>query len=158
MTEKSIIEELSAWIDDKKFPFQMERAFIYGWECDYWAMTSEGVTREFEIKVDYKDLLNDAKKEKHKKKDQGANFFYYVVPKNLVHKTSIDKDYGLIYIWPTGMVEIAKRPTKLHDKKFEDWKMLANKLYWRYRNLLRQKFIDKEISLEDYRHGFNLNL
>ena len=49
MSEESIIKELAGWLDNRKFPFQIPRAFIYDWESDYWCMTSGGETREFEI-------------------------------------------------------------------------------------------------------------
>lgn len=158
LTEMDIIKALSLWIDDRKYPYQIPNAFIYMWECDYWTMTDGGETREFEIKISRADYFNDAKKDKHKATD-GANYFYYVCPKDLIKKEEVDKRYGLIYVWENGnFIQIVKNPRRLHDNGFDRWKMLANKMYWRFRTIWRQKYIDKEIAFDEYRAGFNLQL
>lgn len=157
MTEKDIIQELTRWIDNREYPYQVPNAFIYSWESDYWALDAKGVAREFEIKISRSDYIVDAKKEKHQS-DKGANYFYYVCPKDLIKKEEVDKRYGLIYIWPTGHVSIEKKPKKLHDNKFTNWQLLANKMYYRWRNIWRQKFIDKEITMDEYRREFMIEL
>ena len=157
MTESDIIKKLSQWVDHNKFPYQLPNSFIYQWECDYWAMTANGETREFEIKTTRADYFNDAKKDKHKQCN-GANYFYYVVPKGLITKDEVDAKYGLIYIWDTEYVEIVKKPRRLHDVKFDNWKMLCNKMYGRFKQLWRQKWIDKEITRDKYYEGFNIDL
>lgn len=157
MTEKDIISKIALWLDDRKYPFQLPNAFIYAWECDYWAMDAVGITREFEIKISRQDFLNDAKKEKHSK-GNGANYFYYVCPSGLIRSNEIDPRYGLLYIHESGLLEIVKKPRQLHSQLFADWKMLANKMYWRFRQLWRDKYIAKEISVEEYKAGFNLTL
>jgi len=157
MDELFIIKKLARSIDDRKYPFQMPNAFIYAWECDYWAMDSSGICREFEIKISRADYFNDAKKKKHGT-EKGANYFYYVCPKDLIKKEEVDGKYGLIYIWDTGYVEIVKKPRQLHANKFENWKMIANKMYWRFRQLWREKYIGKEISADEYFEGFNIGL
>lgn len=108
MTEQDIVKKLCQWLDDRKFPYQIANAFIYEWECDYWAMTVHGETREFEIKISRSDYFVDAKKEKHIGA-KGANYFYYAVPKDMIKKEEVDPRYGLIYIWDTGHVEIVNR-------------------------------------------------
>jgi hypothetical protein len=157
MTEADIIKCLSQSIDDQKYPFQCPNAFIYLWECDYWTLTAEGEAREFEIKISRSDFFQDAKKDKHKEA-KGANYFYYVVPRHLIKPEEVDKRYGLIYVWDTGFVEIVKKPRRLHTERFDNWKMLANKMYWRFRQLWREKYIAKEITREEYYDGFNLSL
>lgn len=152
-TEKGIIVMLATWLDHRKFPFQMPNAFIYGWECDYWAMTSDGETREFEIKISKADFLNDAKKKKHSSAN-GANYFYYVCPDDLIKPIEVDKRYGLIYV-SSNRVQIIKKPRRLNDNKFGDWKMLANKMYWKWWSLWLQKYRDKEISRLEYLQGFS---
>lgn len=152
-TEKGIIVRLATTLDHRKFPFQMPNAFIYGWECDYWAMTSDGETREFEIKISRSDFKNDAKKEKHKS-EIGANYFYYVCPDGLIKSDEIDKRYGLIYV-SDERVLIIKKPRRLNNNKFGDWKMLANKMYWKWWSLWLQKYRDKEITRSEYLSGFN---
>lgn len=157
LTEPEIIKHLSQWVDDRKFPFQCPNAFIYGWECDYWALTAEGDAREFEIKISRSDFLKDTKKKKHQD-EKGANYFYYIVPRFLIKPEEVDKRYGLVYVWSTGFMEIVKKPRRLHDRKFENWKMLANKMYWRFRQLWREKYLSKEIDRQEYYDGFNITL
>ena len=157
MTEKIIIKQLTLWVDDRQYPFQIPNAFFYGWECDYWALDIAGVAREFEVKISRSDFFNDAKKQKHAE-CKGANYFYYVVPKDLVKPAEVDKRYGLIYVWETGYVEVKKKPRKLHDNRFTDWKILANKMYWRFRQLWREKYLEKEITHDQYINGFNIEL
>ena len=156
MTEQSIIKQLAGWIDDRKYPFQIPNAFFYGWECDYWALDIAGIAREFEIKISRTDYFNDAKKQKHNVK--GANYFYYVCPKDLIKIGEVDKKYGLIYIRDGGFVEVVKKPKKLHDERFTDWKILASKMYWRFRGLWREKYLAKEITRDEYITGFNIEL
>lgn len=157
MTEQSIIKELALWVDDREYPYQVPNAFIYGWESDYWALDIGGIAKEFEIKISRSDYFNDAKKEKHQS-DKGANYFYYVCPKDLIKKTEVDKRYGLIYVWENGHVSVEKKPRRLHDRKFDNWQLLANKMYYRWRGLWRQKFIDNEITREEYWAAFALEL
>jgi len=157
MTEKDIIKELAAWIDNREYPYQVPNAFIYGWESDYWALDVGGTAKEFEIKISRSDYFNDAKKEKHQS-DKGANYFYYVCPKDLIKKDEVDKRYGLIYVWETGHVSVEKKPSRLHDRRFDNWQLLANKMYFRWRNIWRQKFIDKEITRDEYWAAFAMDL
>ena len=131
MTEKEIINWLAKTIDHNKFPYQIPNAFIYGWESDFWTMTAAGETREFEIKISRSDYLIDAKKDKHKDCN-GANYFYYVCPKDLIKAEEVDKKYGLLYISQDGTVEIVKKPRRLNNNVFENWKMLCNKMFGRW--------------------------
>lgn len=157
MTEKEIIKKLALWVDDRKYLFQIPNAFIYAWESDYWVLDAQGNTKEFEIKISRSDYFNDAKKAKHST-DMGANYFYYVVPKDLIKKEEVDKRYGLIYVWPSNHISIEKKPQRLNQNKFEKWELLANKMYWRWRQLWKQKYLDKEITIEEYRAGFAIDL
>lgn len=159
-SEKEIIKILASSIDEIKYPYQLPNVFIYGWECDYWAMTTGGETREFEIKISKSDFKNDIKKEKHRV-EKGANYFYYVTPSNLVtveEVNSVDKRYGLIHINESGSVAIVKKPRKLNNTQFDSWKMLANKMYWKWWSLWRQKYIDKEITRKEWVAGFVFDL
>jgi hypothetical protein len=159
MTEIDIIKKLARIIDDRKFPFQLANAFIYSWECDYWAMTSDGETREFEIKCSRQDFMKDKEKEKHTVTDvKGANYFYYVCPAGLILPTEVDKRYGLIYVTDGLIANIVKKPRRLNNNQFDQWKMLATKLYWKFRALWRQKWIEKEITFDEYAEGFMIEL
>jgi hypothetical protein len=157
MTEDTIIEDLARWLDSRKYPYQIPRAFIYGWESDFWCMTNSGETREFEIKISRSDYAADKKKEKHSDTTKGANYFYYVCPKGVIAKEDVDSKYGLIYVFDRSL-EVVKKPKKLNDFVFKDWRMLANKMYWKWYSLWWSKYKAKEISVDEYRAGFNLSL
>jgi hypothetical protein len=157
MTEDFIIKKLASWLDDRKYPFQLSTVFIYKWESDYWAMTASGETREFEIKVSRSDYFADAKKDKHNG-NEGANYFYFVTPKDLIRKEEVPGKYGLIHIHEDGFAEVVKKPQRLNGNTFEKWKMLAVKMYWRYRSLWREKHFQKEITYEQYIEGFNIKV
>jgi hypothetical protein len=64
----------------------------------------------------------------------------------------------LIYVWETGHVSIEKKPRRLHDRRFDNWQLLANKMYYRWRNIWRQKLLDKEITGDEYRKAFLIDL
>lgn len=155
-TEKEIIQALACWLDDKKYPFQLANAFFYGWECDYWALDGNGIAREFEIKVTRKDFLSDAKKFKHNDRFAGANFFYYVTPDNLVSADEVPNGYGLIYV-SGRLIQIVKRPRRLHSNVFDKWQDLARKAYFRYREIMKQRKDAKEITREQYRESLVLD-
>lgn len=157
MTEESIISQIAKWLDNRKYPFQIPRAFIYGWESDFWCMDSSGETREFEIKISRSDFAADRKKEKHTDTTKGANYFYYVCPAGLIAKEDVIQKYGLIYVH-SNKLEVIKRPTKLHSDRFGEWKMLANKMYWKWYSLWWDKYKSKEITVDEWRAGFNLQL
>jgi len=157
MTEKEIIKSLVRFIDNRIYPFKLANVFIFNWECDFFTITGAGETREFEIKISRSDYFKDALKDKHKLAN-GANYFYYVCPQGLIKREEVDKKYGLIYVWDTGFLEIIKKPRRLHDKPFDRWKQLAIKTNARYYEMWRQKFIDKEITVDEYRDGFTLSL
>lgn len=157
MSEFDIIKILSVFIDRNKHPYQLPNSFIYGWECDYWTMTANGETREYEIKISRQDYLKDAEKEKHRN-NNGANYFYYVCPEGLIKKDEVDKRYGLIYIMDGRWLSIVKKPKQLNKNVFLNWKMLANKMYGKWHSMWKQKYIDKEISRDEYWEGFNIEL
>lgn len=156
MTETDIIKILTNQIDINRFPFQMPNAFIYDHECDYWAMDKDGIAREYEVKISRADYFKDAEKEKHTKLN-GANYFYYVVPGGLISANEVDKKYGLIEIYD-GRLKLTKKPQRLHDQPFTDWKKLATKLFWRFRNMWLEKYKAKEITRDEYWDGLTIDL
>jgi hypothetical protein len=159
LSEESIIKALSDWLDSRKFPFRIPRAFIYGWESDYWCMTADGETREFEIKISRSDYAADKKKGKHSDTSKGANYFYYVCPAGLIAKEEVSGNYGLIYVHQEfKSLEVVKKPKKLNAFKFTQWMMLANKMYWKWYALWRTKYVNKEVTYREFKEQFNLEL
>lgn len=159
MTEKEIQQRLSRLIDSRRHPYQIVNSYIYNWESDFWTLDSQGFTREYEIKISRADFLKDALKPKHLDMfgGKGPNYFYYVCPENLIKPDEVPKGYGLFYYTEHG-ISLIKRPAKLHSEKFTDYKLLLEKYYWKWWNLWRAKYISKEISYDEYKEGFNLEL
>jgi len=159
MTEKDIQKRLALSIDTRRHPFQIANGYVYNWESDYWTLDTNGMAREYEIKVSRQDFNKDAAKMKHldMPAGQGPNYFYYVCPANLIKPEEVSKGYGLIYYSERGL-ELIKRPSKLHSFQFSNYKMLAEKYFWKWMNLWKQKFIDREITHMEYKEGFNLQL
>jgi hypothetical protein len=120
-------------------------------------MTNSGETREFEIKISRSDYAADKKKGKHSDTTKGANYFYYVCPEGLIAKEEVSGKYGLIYVSDRGL-DIIKKPSKLNSFVFNDWRMLANKMYWKWYSVWWSKYKDKEVTAEEFRAGFNLQL
>lgn len=159
MTELEIQKLLASYLDTREYPFRIVNGFIYNWESDFWAMSARGNTKEFEIKISYQDFKKDAEKQKHRLFDkQGPNYFYYVCPKDMISPKEIDPRYGLIYIFGPGYLEMKKKPKRLNDLQFDKWPMLAEKYYWKWYNLWRQKFIDKEITHTQFKEEFFLDV
>jgi hypothetical protein len=159
MTEQDIIKVLYKHIDERKFPIQVPNCFVYHWECDYWTLDFKGEAREYEIKISRSDFLNDAKKKKHKTED-GANFFYYVCPEGLIQPNEVASKYGLIYVATVGelySLKYAKLPRRLHDRKFEDWQIIAHKMYWRWLSLWKDKRKMNEITRDEYLAGLSMD-
>lgn len=141
--------------------YKAENLFIYGWESDVWIMTKSGLCYEFEIKISRGDFFNDFKNKAKKHSFLGArnrkylngipNYFYYVVPKDLISIEEVPDYAGLIYI-DCGIVIIKKAP-KLNSKKASSEDLnLADKFYWKYRHW-KDKTTDNQILLEEYRSG-----
>lgn len=156
-TEADIIKRLKWHVDSNKHPFQFANVFMFGWECDYLAISTGGETREFEIKISRADFLVDAKKHKHST-GNGANYFYYVVPSGLLTPSEIDKRYGLIYMTDEGTLLTMRRPRQIHSNKFDQWKEVASKMFWRWQRMWMQHLKENKITRDEYRDGLVLDL
>lgn len=65
------------------------------------------------------------------------NRFYYLVPHGLIDKSEVPAYAGLMYYNPNAktigdIITFEKRCKKIHDKKFDNWKDIAIKLYHRF--------------------------
>lgn len=159
MTELFIQQSLCRYINDREYPFQIVNGFIYNWESDYWVLSARGNSKEFEIKVSKSDFKKDQKKDKHSKfLESGPNYFYYVCPSGIIKAKDIDNRYGLLYVWETGFLELVKKPKRLNEVKFDKWELLANKYYWKWRNLWRDLYIKEKISHKQYSESFFIDL
>jgi len=97
-------------------------------ETDFISVTSANFIYSFEIKISKSDFNNDFKnkKIKHKslkdakklKSTSGIpNYFYFVVPENLIDLKSVPSYAGLIYINDQEDIEIKRKAPRLHAKK-----------------------------------------
>jgi hypothetical protein len=113
------------------------------WEMDLCRITKAGIVYEYEIKISRSDFKNDFKKaNKHSVIKNGGricNFFYFVVPEGLITKDEIPEYCGLYYYTKHDSFTLVKSPKRLHKNKFNDYKMLAEKLSFRC-NVIQSKY------------------
>ena len=123
--------------------YELFGKFIFNWESDYIAITRSRYVYECEIKISRNDFFNDKKKvKKHLLLEDNSslqpkpNYFYYVVPENLILPNEVPDLYGLIYVSTSGHLDIVKKPQKLHDNKinYDDINLIDNLYYtmWNY--------------------------
>lgn len=144
--------------------YTIPELYCYLWESDLLIISNSMLAYEFEIKISRADFKNDFKHKetKHKileyckksfsknlineeTKPVGPNYFYYVVPENLITADEVPEYAGLIYIvdyFPFYL--IVKTAPKLHNNKFvPEHFNLVDKFYYNYINY-RTKFQNEE--------------
>jgi len=104
-------------------------------ECDVISISKSNFIYEYEVKISRSDFKADFKKEKHKLMLEKAsvidsnindvwyytpNYFYFVVPLNLVSIDEIPEYAGLIYINELLGFETIKKAPLLHKIKATD--------------------------------------
>ena len=148
-TEKKIQKILrNHFMSPNSMKYRIENLSVYAWESDSLSVTKSGYVYECEIKISRSDFFNDKKKEKkhqilegtyqlskyQKEYPERPNYFYYVVPENLIRPDEIPAHAGLIYI--TEVFPYAKTivpAPKLSDKKIDEEKLnLKEKFYYNY--------------------------
>lgn len=97
-------------------------------ECDVISISKADFIYEYEVKISKSDFKADFKKNKHKLMIERkavnekksfyfiANYFYFVVPENLITIDDIPEYAGLIYLINDKFVQIKKAPL-LHKTK-----------------------------------------
>ena len=129
----------------KKANMYFPNTYLDIWEADIFELTGSGYLYEYEIKISRSDFKNDVKKEKkyfsgtvrnkHREIMDGkrCNYFYFVVPENLVTVNEIPYYAGLIYFKQTVYNDslfpehrlftefiIVKSAPKLHKDKLNE--------------------------------------
>ena len=141
-TEKAIQNALYCFCALKRHELIVPNSKVFGWESDMVSVTQAGYMFEFEVKLSRSDFRADAKKIKSQYmvnpiqqswgKAVGVNrpnYFYYVVPPDLVAVEELPSFAGLIYAeWhppdyalycqPARVIRIAP---KLHTDKINEW-------------------------------------
>lgn len=143
--------------------YRAENLNIYAWESDSLAVTKSGYAYEYEIKISRADFKNDFKHKKIKHQllegkyvlngfetvgdgkmrlNDRPNYFFYVVPEDLVTVDEVPDYAGLIYIKPTynydGTIRwyktvVVKEAPRLHKDKIDETHLkLAEKFYYNY--------------------------
>jgi hypothetical protein len=96
-------------------------------ECDVISISKSDYIYEYEVKISRSDFKADFKKPKHtlitEKKFMIENFykvpnyFYFVVPENLVKVDEIPEYAGLMYVNESGVYNIVKKAPIIHKTK-----------------------------------------
>jgi hypothetical protein len=110
MTEKEVIRQ---WIKramrERNANYIFPNVFINGFECDVVEITPAGYAYEYEMKLSVADFRKDiekcygyknAKVYKHEQMKRGLhlNYFYYVVPEDMIKSADVPQYAGLIYV------------------------------------------------------------
>jgi hypothetical protein len=157
--ERTMQNALYRFCFSKRHEFIVPNSCVCRWEADLVSVTASGFIHEFEIKISRSDFFADQKKTDKidtlltGQRDRGffapqrvdaerPNFFWYVVPKDLIALTEIPSYSGLIYIsegrdsytYPS----VIKDAPRLHKEKINEWqrRQLHRALtfrYWRQR-------------------------
>jgi len=120
--------------------------YAYDWESDVFSLCgSNFMVSEYEIKVsesDYHADFNKTGKHKmfsapnpNKKELAGPNYFWYVVPKDLIDEGQVPAYAGLMYyMGKPGWFKIVKQAPLLHKAGIGAgmWEEIAMKLYRKF--------------------------
>lgn len=145
LDSKDIISSLQLRFINHKY--QINNAFIFNWESDFFSVSESGYVYEVEVKISRSDFKDDFNKvDKHKlleSVDPGTcklkpNKFFYAAPRGLLSTTMIPSYAGLIEVTsPDSMAVVVKEAPFLHkEDSFTNLKdILLDKFYYRYRDL-----------------------
>ena len=146
LDSKDVISSLQLRFLNHKY--QINNAYIFDWESDFFSVSDSGYVYEVEVKItrsDFKDDFNKVNKHKllesvdpitAKKK---PNKFFYAAPKGLLSTAMIPPYAGLIEVTsPDSIAVVVKDAPFLHrEDSFTNLKdVLLDKFYYRYRDFL----------------------
>lgn len=186
---EKLIQKAIKWqlLSPSTIKYHMENLTVFNWESDSLFITRSGYIYECEIKISRGDFKQDFKKQKKHlilegkdNTEQSPNYFYYVVPKDLIKVEEVPEYAGLIYVdvtynfngkicgYPITFVKTA--PIIHKDKVNLNTLNLIDKFYYNYitwkgvaRNNDKQiedleKVIDNILNSEsDATYNYNLN-
>lgn len=146
-SEESIQRALRhSFLSPSSVRYFTENLNVFEWESDVLKFTKSGYVYEFEIKISRADFKNDFKNKKKKhtlledknsENSKRPNYFYYVVPKDMIDVEDVPDYAGLLYVFPHSFgtfsfIEVKKAPS-LHKNKFDfDNSNLMDKFYYNY--------------------------
>ena len=100
-------------------------------ECDVISVSKSDYIYEYEVKISRSDFKADFKKDKHKLMTEGlgykenkgdvwyltSNYFYFVVPTNLISIDEVPEYAGLMYMNEDLQFEVIKKAPLIHKIK-----------------------------------------
>jgi len=112
---------------------------LYKWESDLLFLGRNDTVYEFEIKTSISDLRADFKNKikKHNamrlRAGQTPNYFYMVIPHEILEKADIPNYYGVI-LYNDSSIKTYRHATQMHTTKIKvyDKLKLAKALYYKY--------------------------
>lgn len=171
-SEELIQQQLRySFLSPNSVKYFTENLNVYDWESDVLKITKSGYAYEFEIKISRGDFKNDFKHKKKKhlllenkeNKSKMPNYFYYVVPEDLITEDEVPEYAGLIYVHATiignsrvyyQFQEIKAAP-KLHTNKIDENNLnLIDKFYYNYihwKHKHERDIIEYKEQLDKYR-------
>lgn len=133
MTEKRLQDALYHFRNKHRHTYIVPNAVMSWGEVDLLTVTPAGLVIEHEIKISRGDFKADARKTlKHfslsgeaslpfgdsgRSSRSCPNYFFYVVPNDLIGVEEIPVYAGLIYVSAGGWCEVKKNAPRLHSQK-----------------------------------------
>jgi hypothetical protein len=130
MTEKILIRQwIKRGMRERNANYIFPNVFINGFECDVIEITPAGYAYEYEVKLTVADFRKDIEKHytkhpkekvfKHDQMKNGhhLNYFYYVVPEDLIQPADVPQHAGLIYLQGKYFRVIKPAPKLSKEKK-----------------------------------------
>jgi len=157
ITSKDILRETTRKFNN--YEYRLYNTFIYGWESDFFAISSSGYSIEVEVKISKNDFNNDFnkthlrnRKNKHELMINNSflhkpNKFYFAFPKGMVEHSDIDVRYGIIEADDKYNCRIVRHAKFLHKQKLLKnpiyLKILMDRFYYRYISLRRHYDVEQ---------------
>ena len=143
---------LAKFIVSKPYDVIIRNWHIFPYELDLIRIIPSGSFYEYEIKISRSDFLVDfrkgfKKRNKHNDLINGLltpNYFTFVLKKGIYNLDEIPEKFGIIEFeeQESGRLSIItiRNAKKLHKRKFDNWKLVANKLANRDNNQRNQSY------------------
>lgn len=123
-TEAELQHELFRWCQKHQHQLITPNTYALNWESDLVSVTGAGYLHEYEIKISRGDYKRDAKKARTRLLTRATaegqsrpNYFWYVMPAELVAPEELPSYAGLIEIGSDRRARIHRAAPRLHSSK-----------------------------------------
>lgn len=143
---------MSEWLMQRRLFYRVRNGSIaiahncyaLGWECDLLRVTKNRYVHGYEMKMSVADYRMEFKKTGRDNRRR-PNYFWFVVPENLIAVTEVPDDAGLLY-FHRMYFKVAKPAPRLHREKATDADVIRvlTSVHWRHWDIEMAKLRDWE--------------